>query len=82
MGLIIGYNNPYTCYGCTSIVHPSPSSSIPVHPQTGSLPNSIVDIASLTSYNSLLDFRLNFMCCCGVGPLIHDQYWLNVRCGD
>ena len=21
------------------------------------------------------------MCCCGVGPLIHDTYWNNVRCG-
>ena len=30
----------------------------------------------------MLDFRLNFMCCCGVGPLIHDTYWLNVRCGE
>ena len=47
--------------------------------QTGSLPSSIVDIKSLTKYDSMLDFRLSFMCCCGVGPMIHDPYWLNVR---
>ena len=49
--------------------------------QTGSLPNSLANVTALQTYNSLLDFRLNYMCCCGVGPLRHDPYWNNVRCG-
>ena len=38
--------------------------------QSGSLPSDIASVVSLTEYSGLLDTRLNFMCCCGVGPLI------------
>ena len=42
--------------------------------QTGSLPSDIASVLSLTGYSGLLDTRLNFMCCCGVGPLLYGEY--------
>ena len=42
--------------------------------QSGSLPSDIASVMSLTGYSGMLDIRLNFMCCCGVGPLIGDVY--------
>ena len=53
--------------------------------QSGVIPDSIVNIASSSSFgwgvfSNLFDARLNFMSCCGVGPLIHDKYWHNTRC--
>ena len=51
--------------------------------QTGTIPASAVRSEALTSgYGSGLDLRLNFMSCCGIGPLVHDPYWLDVRLDD
>ena len=57
----------------------------PARLQTGLIPDSVVDIATSSEFgwgvfSSLFDVRLNFMSCCGIGPLIHDEYWLKVRC--
>lgn len=47
--------------------------------QTGTLPNNILDAYALTTDAGMLDLRLNYMSCCGVGPLIHDPGWTNYR---
>ena len=51
--------------------------------QSGSLPDSIVDglMAALGTL-AFFDARLNFMCCCGVGTLLHDPYFTLVRCSN
>ena len=57
-----------------------PRSLIECCSQTGSIPNGATSIAALTSYNSYFDVRLNFMSCCGIGPLVRDfPYFTNVR---
>ena len=44
--------------------------------QSGSLPESIVDgLEAALGTLTFFDARLNFMSCCGVGPLLHDPYF-------
>ena len=38
--------------------------------QTGTLPSDIASVLSLTGYSGMLDTRLNFMCCCGIGGAV------------
>ena len=49
---------------------------------TGVIPDSITNIITVvfsSVFQSVLDVRLNFLCCCGVGPLVHDPYYVNIR---
>jgi hypothetical protein len=49
--------------------------------QSGTIPESIANVFKGANSNILasVDLRLNFLSCCGIGPLIQDYFFWNVR---
>ena len=56
------------------LLHLTPWPSCRRHQQTGALPDGIVDV--LADYNSLVDLRLNYFCCCGINFTYDSTYAL------